>query len=153
MIYKEEKRDLFSLSREYMLVHCISADYALGAGVAKVFRDRYKVKDALMLLDNRNVWNNTGRCQVVNVMNENGESIFVANLVTKHRYYHKPTYDTLQEALRDLKQQLTLNYPDIQKIGMPLIGCGLDKLKWDKVSEIIQQEFDSTNLEITVCYL
>lgn len=153
MIYKEEKRDLFSLPREYMLVHCISADYALGAGVAKVFRDRYKVKEALMLLNNRNVWNNTGRCQIVSVMNENGESIFVANLVTKCRYYHKPTYDTLKEALCDLKQQLTLNYLDIQKIGMPLIGCGLDKLKWDKVSEIIQQEFDATDLEITVCYL
>lgn len=153
MIYKEEKRDLFSLPREYMLVHCISADYALGAGVAKVFRDRYKVKETLMLLNNRNVWYNTGSCQVVSVMNENGESIFVANLVTKCRYYHKPTYDTLQEALCDLKQQLTLNYPDIQKIGMPLIGCGLDKLKWDKVSEIIQQEFDATTLEIIVCYL
>lgn len=37
------------------------------------------------------------------------------------------------------------------KIGMPLIGCGLDRLKWDKVSEIIKDVFADTDIEIVVC--
>ena len=38
MIYKEEKRNLFTLPGEYMLAHCISSDYALGGGIAKKFK-------------------------------------------------------------------------------------------------------------------
>lgn len=39
----------------------------------------------------------------------------------------------------------------IQKIAMPIIGCGLDGLKWDKVSEIIKDVFNDINIEILVC--
>lgn len=37
MIFTIENRDLFSVPKEYTLVHCISADFALGAGIAKEF--------------------------------------------------------------------------------------------------------------------
>lgn len=37
MIYKEEKRDLFSVPNDYYLAHCISADFALGKGIAVEF--------------------------------------------------------------------------------------------------------------------
>lgn len=37
MTYKEEKRDLFRVDTDYYLAHCISADFALGAGIAKEF--------------------------------------------------------------------------------------------------------------------
>ena len=39
----------------------------------------------------------------------------------------------------------------ITKIAMPVIGCGLDKLSWDKVSEIIQEVFSDSDIEILVC--
>ncbi len=39
MNYREEKRDLFTLGADYVLAHCISADFALGAGIAKVFKE------------------------------------------------------------------------------------------------------------------
>jgi hypothetical protein len=38
-----------------------------------------------------------------------------------------------------------------RKLGMPLIGCGLERLKWDKVSEIIKDVFVDTDIEIVVC--
>jgi O-acetyl-ADP-ribose deacetylase (regulator of RNase III) len=41
----------------------------------------------------------------------------------------------------------------ITKIGMPQIGCGLDRLKWDKVKAIIAQTFENTEIEIVVCSL
>ena len=39
----------------------------------------------------------------------------------------------------------------ITKIAMPLIGCGLDKLKWEKVRKIIIDTFNDTDIEILVC--
>ena len=152
MIYKEEKRDLFTLPSEYMLAHCISADYALGAGIAKIFRDRLKVKDSLLNL-NKNSWDGKGRCEIVRVQNTSGEMVYVANLITKSRYFHKPTYESLEESLTDMSRKLAQDYPEVKKIGMPLIGCGLDRLQWDRVSEIIKMVFEKTNYEIIVCYL
>ena len=37
MIYNEIKEDLFKNKNEYYLAHCISKDFALGAGIAKDF--------------------------------------------------------------------------------------------------------------------
>ncbi|MNP82819.1 hypothetical protein D3C76_1815830 [compost metagenome] len=42
---------------------------------------------------------------------------------------------------------------EISKLAMPQIGCGLDRLKWDKVSSIIQDTFADTDVEIVVCTL
>lgn len=41
MNIKEEQRDLFTAPQGYYLAHCISGDYALGAGIAKQFVDVY----------------------------------------------------------------------------------------------------------------
>ena len=49
--------------------------------------------------------------------------------------------------------KLARDYPEVKKIGMSLIGCGLDGLKWDKVSGIISQVFKGTDIEIIVCRL
>ncbi len=40
---------------------------------------------------------------------------------------------------------------DIQKIAMPTIGAGLDRLPWSEVLEQIQQVFQETSMEILVC--
>ena len=54
----------------------------------------------------------------------------------------------MREALEDLK--VSLNLPKGNKLAMPLIGCGLDRLEWDNVREIVQEVFADTNVEITV---
>ena len=41
----------------------------------------------------------------------------------------------------------------VQKIAMPMIGCGLDKLEWDRVSQIIKNIFGDTDMEILICRL
>ena len=40
---------------------------------------------------------------------------------------------------------------ECKKIAMPVIGCGLDRLEWCKVSEIIKEVFEGTDVEILVC--
>ena len=67
---------------------------------------------------------------------------------------------TLQESLEDLKKYIidfNTNSPDktclINYIKMPKIGCGLDGLNWDKVSEIVKNIFHDMDIDIIVYYL
>ena len=41
----------------------------------------------------------------------------------------------------------------INRIAMPVIGCGLDKLDWHRVSKLIKEIFVNTEVEIIVCKL
>ena len=52
-------------------------------------------------------------------------------------------------ALEKMKQICLEN--DIKKIAMPVIGCGLDRLDWNDVSEQIKSVFTNTGVEILVC--
>ena len=47
MIYSEEQRDLFSVSDDYYLVQCISADFAMGAGIAVQFNEHFNTRENL----------------------------------------------------------------------------------------------------------
>ena len=146
MTYKEEIKDLFSLTNEnYYFVQCISADFAMGKGIAIKFNEYFNTKK---ILTNKygnylSIWNNTinqGFCI------KEGNTL---NLITKKQYWDKPTYETMQNALNKLKDIVIIN--DIHKIAMPTIGCGLDKLDWGIVSQMIQNTFKDINIEIFVC--
>lgn len=139
MILKEEQRDLFSVPHGYYFAHCISGDFALGAGIAVKFDELYNMRKKL-----RNIYDSTTDNCAVLVDN-------VFNLVTKKRAFHKPTYDSLREALVDMADQVM--ELEIEKVAIPLLGCGLDKLSWDIVKEMIEEVFENIDVEILVCYL
>jgi hypothetical protein len=42
---------------------------------------------------------------------------------------------------------------DITKLAIPYIGCGLDRLNWDEVKDVIEDVFEDTDVEILVCSL
>lgn len=44
MTFTEVQEDLFLAPQGYYLVHCISGDYALGAGIAKQFNNIFDMK-------------------------------------------------------------------------------------------------------------
>ena len=145
MIYKEEKRDLFSVSEEYYLAHCISADFGMGKGIVVEFNKRFDMKRKLQKTypDYLNQW--THKKMIGDCIQQDR----VFNLITKERYYQKPTYKSLTNALKEMKE--LCNEIHVNKIAMPIIGCGLDRLQWDKVSEIIKDIFKDTDIEILVC--
>ena len=147
MQYREEIRDLFSVSDDYYLAHCISEDFALGTGIAVEFNKRFDMRRKLNeefpdFSDYMNHYRLQGECILIDR---------VLNLVTKQKYYHKPTYKSIKQALQFMKTVCEAN--NIRKVAMPLIGSGLDKLQWDKVSKIIQDVFEYTDIEILVCKL
>lgn len=144
MKYSEEIRDLFSVDDDYYLAHCISADFAMGKGIAREFDERFDMRHQLRVKYPRymQLWR----------MSIPGDALMIGrvfNLVTKERYYQKPTYDPLRESLEVMKNLAIRK--GIEKIAMPKIGCGLDRLRWDKVSEMIQDVFENTDIEILVC--
>lgn len=159
MIYIEQGIDLFSLSDDYMLAHCVSADYALGAGIARQFRRRFDMAKNLKITGTYGSWDGSGRCVIIN-MTKNGQmttpqkgELRVANLVTKRYCVNKPTLKTIREALEALREQLQTvpEYKKVKRIGMPKIACGLDRQNWSDVSAIIQDVFSDMDIEIRVC--
>lgn len=141
MIYREEVRDLFSVSDDYYLAHCISADFGMGKGIVVEFNKRFDMKQKLQSKYPHFINQYTGG----NCLLEGR----VFNLVTKPNYWSKPTYLTLTTALTCMRDLCITN--GIDKVAMPIIGCGLDRLQWDKVSEIIQTVFSDIDIEILVC--
>lgn len=145
MIYTEKSGDLFSASQEYYLAHCISGDYALGAGIAKIFNKVYDMKVKLLKnypIEDGMVYGHVGEALLI-------DNVF--NLVTKARYFHKPTYDSLHATLIEMKKQC--EELGISKLAMPRIGSGLDKLDWVKVEDMIKDVFGDMDIEIVVYVL
>lgn len=145
MTIKEVQMDLFTVPQGYYLAHCISGDYALGAGIAKKFDEVYNMRFKLHRdypISEGEKYCNPGLALLV-------DNVF--NLVTKRRYFHKPTYDDLYNSLCDMRDQL--ESLSITKLAMPLIGCGLDRLEWDRVKDIIEDVFTDIDIDIIICRL
>lgn len=140
MELKEIKKDLFTMPEAYMLAHCISADARMGAGIAVEFRKRFQLNQLQM--DAKQKLLEVGKCYRIGR---------VFNLVTKSKYWQKPTYESLASSLKDMKAICLKE--EVRFMAMPEIGCGLDRLQWDKVKAIMLDIFEDTPIEIVVCRL
>ena len=143
MIFKEINGDLFESDEKYTLVHCISADCAMGAGIAKTFDD--KMPQMKKLLKSTIRENNMKGYFAILYLDDIRN---VINLITKERYWHKPSYSSLKASLLNAKEITIHN--NIKYLAMPVIGCGLDRLQWSKVSAMIKEIFADTDVEIAV---
>lgn len=155
MKFRLVKKDLFKVDNCYY-AHCVSRDYALGAGIAVEFDKRYNMSKKLIHMGEKHPSTLKQKCVCIDN---------VLNLVTKEKYWHKPTYESLRGSLLEMKelikQIMEYNelcgddsvYDNINKIAMPKIGCGLDRLSWDIVEGMIKEIFQDLDIEIIVCYL
>lgn len=114
--------------------HCVSQDLRMGAGIAKVFRSKYGRVEELQAQDP----------QVGNIVWLKDLQIFY--LVTKPRYFDKPTYKTLNMSL--VKLHGMLHQHNIKEIHMPMIGCGLDRLEWPRVKEMLEEVMEGIEVYI-----
>lgn len=126
---------------DYYLAQCISADFGMGRGIAVEFNRRFDTKRTLQEKYPDFFYQCSGGTCLLEGR--------VLNLVTKPWYWSKPTYLTLKAALRCMRDICMEHH--IKKVAMPKIGCGLDRLEWCKVSQIIQKVFRDSDVEILVC--
>lgn len=75
----------------------------------------------------------------------------VINMITKKKYWNKPTYESFTIALKEVRDICIAR--GIKYLAMPKIECGLDRFQWGKVREIIQEIFKNLDIEIEVRYL
>lgn len=134
----EIKGDLFTSSDS--LAHCVSQDLNMGAGIALNFAYRYGGQSILRQ-------QNKVPSQVAFL--QQGDR-FIYYLITKEKYWHKPTYETLRLCLRELFRLCSEH--NVHKLSLPRIGCGLDRLEWNQVKRIILEEMNigTRNLEVKV---
>lgn len=132
-------RDLFTAPDDYYLVHCISSDLNMGLGIATQFQKQFKVR---------------GKIKKARQEIKHPDAVLtgrVFNLITKKSYWNKPTYNSLEASL--LKMKTTVKRLGIKKIASPKIGCGLDRLQWPRVREMIKQVFSDMDIEWTIYFL
>lgn len=142
MQYIEKHMDLFDIKDpNTWFVQCISADFACGKGIAMEFNKRFNTKQEHQKYYKSNLWDGNGYCLATS---------HVLNLVTKAKYYLKPSKKTMQTVL-EILHDIIIAY-NIKSITMPKIGCGLDQMQWNDVKSIIQATLgDIKDLCITVC--
>ena len=144
MVYEEIKGDLFynwkGPERNVYYAHCISADMAMGAGIAVDFNEKFNIRNYLLEKGYSSL--PCPSCVLV------GQSL---NLVTKMNYWDKPSNGSMLLALRQMRKLCEVR--KIRTIKMPRIGSGLDRLHWSKVREMIQNTFKDDDISITVYHL
>ena len=77
-----------------------------------------------------------------------GERRYVYHLVTKQRYFEKPTYESVKMSLQQMRTHA--GWSGVHRIGLPRMGCGLDKLNWSEIRSLIKHVFKGSHVAITV---
>lgn len=141
-----KKGDLFN-STDEALAHCVSKDLAMGAGIAKEFRKRFGKVEFL-----RQQQCNVGDVAYMDSWNKKAKTTqTLFYMVTKEKYYQKPTIRTVSKALRRLRYLIM--EMGITTLSMPMISTGLDQMSWPLVLQEIETAFYGSNVKITIWYL
>ena len=137
----ERTQDLFGVNyrEEYCLCYCVSKDLAMGKGIAVLFRDKFGGQDELRKQNPK----------VGGVCSLPSGSVRIYYLITKPKYWDKPTYETLRASVEAMRVDMAQR--QLKRIAMPRIGCGLDGLKWDTVRSIIEQVFVDSGIDVLIC--
>lgn len=155
MLLNIVRQDITKLSGNCVICHCISADAAMGAGVALALVRKYPdlkptVQSVLKMTHSDTLVGH------VAFYADSYSHTLVANMVTKQNYWDKSTTMPSGHYLKNLKECLenvrsVMDGLNEKKLVMPKIGCGLDRCDWNDVLRLIDEVFGDSNIEITVC--
>lgn len=121
------KGDLFD-SQE-CVAHCVNRDFGMAGGVAYEFKKRYGGVETL-----RSQHRRVGEAAM---LVRDGRIIYY--LITKKNLGDYPTYDAVEASLNYMYNHCKHNHVD--RISIPKIGCGIDRLSWERVEEIVKRVF------------
>lgn len=143
MKYKEVRKNLFEIDNKYTLVQCLSTDCDKKEGIVVQFDKKFKGLMNYLI-------NKSPKITECILYQKNINSQKVLNLFTKKKYYAKPSYISFEKSILNMKKVCLEN--NIDKIAMPKIDSGKDKLNWAKNRDIIKKIFEDTEIEIIVCF-
>ena len=131
------------------LGHAVSADMRMGAGIAYDFKREFggiqelfmqKILPGGVAILERDVERD-------GVM----DTRFIYNLVTKIRYHDKPQLSVLRASLDEMRKHARDN--GVTRICLPMLGAGLDQLRWTDVYAALDQVFGNTEIYIRIFLL
>ena len=137
MEFKERIGDLFSCKNA--IGHCVSRDFKMGKGIAKQFKNKYP-----------NICEASNHFGSHLAVFKAGKK-FIYNLITKEHFWEKPTYMSLKLALEQMKSHMEIH--KVKCIGLPTIGCGLDRLNWKIVKNLIREIFKDVSVKIKIYHI
>lgn len=124
-----KKGDIFTEENnrnDTVYIHCVSADFVMGKGIAKDMNKYFDCKFRCKSLCKNDK-------TIEDTMKRGAVGTFpVINLITKKRFSDKPTYSTLEYSLTKMIELIKLKH-NIKVIASPKIACGLDGLDWKRV--------------------
>lgn len=153
MFYMEQHMDICNTPEheDTVVAHCIAADLNWGSGVAPIIiRNMFNAESQCRYKCSTNPDGVKAELKVgeILVVSADGHLTKLVNLITKLRSQYKPTYEHLTETLVTLKN--FMEQGGYTSLYMPKIGCGIDMLHWEVVSQIIKGVFSNTNIKITI---
>ncbi|XP_022174840.1 uncharacterized protein LOC111036885 isoform X2 [Myzus persicae] len=139
-IIEEVNVFLFDMPEKYSLGHCVARDMRMSAGIATHFKMIFGRVGELM--DQKP---NVGSVAYLQHNNR-----FIYYLITKECSNGKPTYNSITAAITKLRDFIVKH--GVKQLAIPRIGCGLDKLDWSLVRNIVKNIFQNAGCIIKVCH-
>ncbi|XP_037822217.1 uncharacterized protein LOC119610890 [Lucilia sericata] len=119
------------------LVHSISADFAMCSSIGMQFNCKYGPSNETL-----KQYKHTGNVAVLKEQKR-----YVYNLVTKERNHERSTYIALFYALTATRDHMRQH--GVKKLAIPRLGCGIDRLDWLRVKNILEMVFAEDEVDIT----
>ena len=124
------------------IAHCASADFKMSAAIARHFKHNFPTRYPSDLEHSHTpLWPQW--------LPETRRYLY--HLVTKQKYFNKPTYSTLRASSVRMRSHAENN--SFSRISMLCIGTGLEQLDWDKVKLLIQETFPTSPVQVVVYIL
>ena len=134
--------DMFEMQSLCSLAHCISSDSKMSQGLAKEFVRRFPVLVSLRRM----------QLKIGTAVSVGETGRFLYNLVTKKRYFNKPSVGNLKSSL--LSMRFHAEQFGIRTINVPMLGAGLDGLDfYGHVLPVIKEVFQESTVNINIHFL
>ncbi|KAK3918278.1 Gag-Pol polyprotein [Frankliniella fusca] len=121
------------------IVHAVSHDGKFGKGLARQLEQEFQLRDDFLKEKDRGF---PGYVAL-----QRGNRIIV-NLITKSRYFHKPTSTDIEQAFLLLRDWLEANH--ISEWCLPELGCGLDQLESSLLLQMLVKVFGHTDMTLVM---
>lgn len=150
--YKEVKGDLIDLYERGhfdVIVHGCNCQNLMGMGIARALAEKYPelmIADREFPIPVQNYQRLGNYSKITHMNTQTNRLCCILNAYTQYN----PGKDLCYLALEMVLKKINNTYKP-ERIGIPLIGCGLGGGNWNIVKKIIKKHLK--NCDVTVCFL
>ena len=120
------------------LGHCVSQDLRMSRGIARQFRERFGRIPELLCQ----------RARVGEIAVLQHDHRFLYYLVTKKKFYQKPTLYTVRSSLLAMREHMIAH--GVQTAALPRVATGLDRVPWLEIKRELEEIFELAPLTVVV---